>query len=286
MEPAANLVLVRFLYLGSVMIVFGAILFQLYASSDQSTARQLAMPRSLCVMLAFVSLATAVIWLLIFATSLGGTDNLPGTVYALLFSSQLGPFWLVRPSLVTLLLFFAITGRPQFVASAALIILLAEGGSGHGAGNGLVGPSLHAVHAVSAAAWIGGLVALMRVLAAGTTGRIPRRVVADLLEQFSRMGILIVLLLAATGAAMTWLILGDIPSSRNDYGKILLLKIALFALMVGLALINRFLLLPRLSSSTGGPALRKLSAAIVLEQIAGAGVLLAVAVLGLMDPNV
>ncbi|WP_164527847.1 CopD family protein [Georhizobium profundi] len=228
----------------------------------------------------------AVIWLLIFATSLGGTDNLPGTVYALLFSSRLGPFWLVRLSLATLLLFFAITGRPQLVASAALIMLLAEGGSGHGAGNGLVGPSLHAVHAVSAAAWIGGLVALMRVLAAGSTGRIPRRVVADLLEQFSRMGILIVLLLAATGAAMTWLILGDIPSSRNDYSQILLLKIALFALIVGLALINRFLLLPRLSSSTGGPALRKLSAAIVLEQIAGAGVLLAVAVLGPMDPNV
>lgn len=286
MEPAANLVLVRFLYLGSVMIVFGTILFQLYASSDQSTARQLAMPRSRCVMLAFVSLATAVLWLLIFATSLGGTDNLPDTVYALLFSSRLGPFWLVRLSLATLLLFFAITERPQLVASAALIMLLAEGGSGHGAGNGFVGPSLHAVHAVSAAAWIGGLVALMRVLAAGTTGRIPRPVVADLLEQFSRMGILIVLLLAATGAAMTWLILGDIPSSRNDYGQILLLKIALFALMVGLALINRFLLLPRLSSSTGGPALRKLSAAIVLEQIAGAGVLLAVAVLGLMDPNV
>lgn len=57
MEPAANLVLVRFLYLGSVTIVFGAILFQLYASSDQSTARQLDMPRSRCVMLAFVSLA-------------------------------------------------------------------------------------------------------------------------------------------------------------------------------------------------------------------------------------
>lgn len=80
--------------------------------------------------------------------------------------------------------------------------------------------------------------------------------------------------------------LGGIQRSSNSYGRLLLLKIGLFAFMVALAAANRFLLVPRLTSRLGDRrALRLLSATILIEQVAGAAVLLDVAVLGLIDPR-
>lgn len=280
-----HLVLVRFLYYGSVAVLFGATLFPLYINADRTTARQLAMPRSASVVLAASSFTAVILWLLIFAVSLGGTDDLSGTVYQLLFSSRLGPSWLARLGLVTLLLWSAVAGRPKWIVCTALVTLFAEGGSGHGAGAGFIGPSLHAVHAVSAGVWLGGLVALARVMAAARAKKIERRVIQDVLKQFSRLGIPSVLLLAVTGSLMTWLILGSFPQPSNDYGRILLLKISLFFLMVVLALINRFLLVPRLRSSKSERSRARLSAAILTERIAGAGILFAVAVLGVTNPH-
>jgi putative copper export protein len=61
------------------------------------------------------------------------------------------------------------------------------------------------------------------------------------------MGYAAVALLAATGAINTLLLVGNVDSlAGTPYGRLLSLKILLFSVMVVLALINRFRLLPRL----------------------------------------
>ena len=61
------------------------------------------------------------------------------------------------------------------------------------------------------------------------------------------MGYAAVALLSATGAINTPLLVGNVDSpAGTPYGRLLSLKILLFSVMVVLALINRFRLLPRL----------------------------------------
>jgi putative copper resistance protein D len=65
--------------------------------------------------------------------------------------------------------------------------------------------------------------------------------------RFSHMGYAAVALLAATGAINTLLLVGNVDSpAGTPYGRLLSLKILLFSVMVVLALINPFRLLPRL----------------------------------------
>jgi putative copper resistance protein D len=65
--------------------------------------------------------------------------------------------------------------------------------------------------------------------------------------RFSHLGYAAVAPLAATGAINTLLLVGNVGSpAGTPYGRLLRLKILLFSVMVVLALINRFRLLPRL----------------------------------------
>ena len=53
--------------------------------------------------------------------------------------------------------------------------------------------------------------------------------------------------LLVTGSINTWYLAGSIPAlTETDYGHLLLLKIALFAVMVAVAAVNRLHLTPRL----------------------------------------
>ena len=69
----------------------------------------------------------------------------------------------------------------------------------------------------------------------------------------------------------------------DAYGRVLLAKIVLFGFMLVLAVANRYWLMPQL----GGPGrpLGSLVRTILMEQALAAGVLLAVSVLGLMNPS-
>ena len=66
--------------------------------------------------------------------------------------------------------------------------------------------------------------------------------------------------------------------------RLLFAKIALFMMMVTLAALNRYRLVPRLARSDPAPVFRALSFTIVSELFLGAVVLLAVSALGLMNP--
>jgi putative copper resistance protein D len=74
----------------------------------------------------------------------------------------------------------------------------------------------------------------------------------------------------------------------TDYARVLLIKIALFAMMLGLAALNRFSLTPRLAAAAderaAAAAIAALRRSIAIETGRAALVLVAVAALGVMEP--
>jgi copper resistance protein D len=277
------IVLARFFYYGATSVLFGSSLFSLYAAGIGQGDTRFWLPRDAAATLATMALLSALIWLAAFTISIGNLDGFIATLQTILFGSSLGTAWILRLFFLALLFLAVLSQHPLLVATAAFAALFSEGWSGHGASAGWLGPMLHAVHAVCAAAWVGGLVALARVIAAARTGTMERRVAEAILGRFSRIGLIVVLLLATTGSAMAWLMIGGMPQLSTGYGRLLLLKVALFAAMAGLAAINRLFLVPKVASHHSGGALNAMSATILLEQLAGAAVLFDVAVLGLMD---
>src|SRR5262249_55813262 len=111
--------------------------------------------------------------------------------------------------------------------------------AGHGSsGSGTPGQfqlGADALHSVAATAWIGGLPPLLLLLAfAHRKGDEPSlATAAETTRRFSRLGVLSVSVLLATGIVNTYFLVGTVPGLvGTDYGRLLLAKIALFAVMV------------------------------------------------------
>jgi putative copper resistance protein D len=102
------------------------------------------------------------------------------------------------------------------------------------------------------------------------------------------MGYVAVAALAATGAINSLLLVGHIEALIDTpYGRLLGLKILLFSVMVVLALINRFRLLPRLRREPEPSApIAALARSVLCEQALGFAVLAVVSVLGTWPPAI
>ena len=131
------------------------------------------------------------------------------------------------------------------------------------------------VHILAAAAWLGGLPALMMTLPTSSAIAATRR--------FSILGIICVGALLASGVVNSWLLLngpGDLTTTA--YGRILSIKIGLFVVMVAVATVNRYWLTPHLPAATAVRALRRNS---LIETGIGFAVLMLVGALGTMIPG-
>lgn len=133
------------------------------------------------------------------------------------------------------------------VAGAAAAGVAARSVSGHLA-ESTWGAAAVAAHALAAAAWCGGLAALtLTVRHRGQWARV--------LPRFSRMSLVCVAVLLATGVVSAVLARGAPPNwYASGYGRLLLAKVVLAALLVGLAWRNRTVWLPaaRKHQSTAG----------------------------------
>ena len=92
------------------------------------------------------------------------------------------------------------------------------------------------LHVLSMAIWLGGLVAVAAVL-------MPGRGAAELratLPRWSRLALGCVIVIVATGAFQTWRQVGGLEALRStDYGRILIVKLVLFAAIMVLAAFSR-----------------------------------------------
>jgi copper resistance protein D len=171
----------------------------------------------------------------------------------------------------------------QLAAAAGLVASLAWVGHA-GATPGAEG-GVHLIsdvmHLLAAGAWLGGLPAFAILLAHAQSADDPT-IAIRATARFSWLGVIGVGTLLASGVLNSWFLLsGPRDLIATDYGRLLLLKIALFVAMVAVAAVNRFRLTPRLPAPV---AMRALARNSLIECALGLGVLLIVGALGTMPP--
>jgi uncharacterized membrane protein len=141
-------------------------------------------------------------------------------------------------------------------------------------------------HLLAAGAWLGSLPALALLLgsASGGRGAVPAAACAAVIRRFSVFGIAAVGTLLVTGLVNTLLLTSSLANlSDTEYGRLLLIKIGLFALMVVLASINRWFWTPKLPD---GRAIAMVWRHSLIEMGLGLLIIVIVGILGTLPPPV
>jgi copper resistance protein D len=257
-----------------------------------------------------VSIVSALAWLCLLAARIAGkpvTDVVAdGTAWIVLTQTQFGFAWQIRLLLACLLAACVLLRLKARAGSAAIWLMVAASllasaylgalaFAGHGAEGLGAERNIHLaadiLHLNAAGLWPGALVPLALLLVdlrrfGGDDWAVAAAAAAG---RFSTLGVLAVGILLVSGTINAAFLLGGMHSLTDTaYGRLLLLKIALFAAMVGLAGINRQRLLPRLSADPGmdqaSRAVEQLVRSALAEIALGVAIILVVGLLGIMAP--
>ena len=224
----------------------------------------------------------------------------------LLARSQFGTVWLVRHGLLLLLAALLLlrerehsaADRLAFRGEAWLLAAVGAGAmawAGHAAAvepQGLAAALLDALHLIAVGAWFGALLPLAALLRAASreSGADTRPFAVLAVRAFSRMALVLMLLVTVTGLANAWFQVGSVPALVGTrYGWLLLVKVALLIPVLVLAQRNRRHLLPRLSGdgvTVGRPAMARLGRFVAGEAGLALLILLVTTVLSLSPPAV
>ena len=254
-----------------------------------------------------IALLSGVFWLVLTTESMSGQPlgslASQGVLQTVLMQTEFGNDWLLRFVLACMLgglfvHFFSAKGVPSLwlqavtaIVAAALVGTLAF--AGHAIGGqgieGIVHPTADVLHLVAAAAWVGALMPLAVLLTLTGADAAGLAVARAATLRFSRLGIASVATILVTGGINTWYLAGSIDALLgSDYGRLLLVKIALFFVMVAIAAVNRFRLTPRLVQNAdvtaAQDARRRLRRNAAVEASLGAVIIVIVAVLGILPP--
>jgi putative copper resistance protein D len=210
------------------------------------------------------------------------------TLWALLCDTAMGKAWLVRLAL-SLLLAAALSWRSAPIVRLALsgLLLASLALTGHANMDEGTRGVLHilndALHLLAGGAWLGSLLALPGCLARLRDPAFCTEA-KTALRRFSSAGHLAVALAIATGIVNTVLVLGRWPTDfTSTYQMLLVAKIVLVAGMTGLALMNRYICVPRMVTHPDR-AIIQIRNGTYAELALGAGVLGLVAFFGILDP--
>ena len=304
MTIEAGLIVSRFVHYASLMLLFGASLFPLYAFPDITT---LAMAEPLIdktgrllrvsVTLALVSLVG---WFLFTVASMANDAQAmfdPAILRSVFQSMEFGKLWAVRFAvLVALTLFLCrrpASQRAWLCPGLAALALASLARTGHAetptGPHSLWHTTADAVHLLAAGAWLGALWPI-GYLSGEKSPALTPLAIGKVLTRFSWIGEAAVAALLLTGVVNSWFLVGSLSRLfGTTYGLTLLFKLGLLGLMLGLAAGNRLWITPRLANGApiGNPALwlRRLRRHVVAEQFLGAGIIGVVSILGLLDPS-
>ena len=108
------------------------------------------------------------------------------------------------------------------------------------------------MHLLAAGCWPVGLVPFAIMLYKFKRS-VEQSVVFELTARFSAMSLICVSFLTATGLVNTWVLLGSVSNLwQTVYGRVLLVKIFVFCVMVGIGAVNLLRLKPRLAAGDDG----------------------------------
>jgi len=245
------------------------------------------------------AIVSGALWLYLFRSQLEralADDETQVTLWSVVTDTQFGRVSALRFLIALLLtvLFWVRFARPLprsesldwsgALLGLALVVSLAwcgHAGSGMGVG-GDTHLAADAVHLAAAAIWLGGLIPLLLLLRPSLPLTPPERYV--MVRRFATLAAWSVALLVLSGLVNTWFMTNSFRDLiGTDYGDLLLVKIALFVVMLGFAALNRFRLTPRLGAArTGGS--QALWWSVAAELLLGLLVIWVVAVLGQTEP--
>ena len=291
META--LALVRFAHFVALLSAFGGGVF-LSGLAPAAIRDALSPPLRRAALAAnLVALASALVWFDFEAVSMADDWTAaydPDTLREVLTGTSFGLVWAARlPLLAVLAAALALTkptrwGAPTVLAGLALASLALVDHAAMRTGDvGLAHRAADALHLLAAGFWLGGLpVFALSVRAAGQSESRRDAVVAML--RFSGVGQIAVLALLITGAANIGFISGRAPWPPDTlYRALLAIKIGVVLGMIGLAMLNRLILLPRIETRASAAAW--LQASCLAEIAAAVAVVALVSVFGLLDPG-
>lgn len=292
-------------YIGAA-ILFGSPLFILYAlrGPARSVANDERWPQRLLLSGAALALAGSVAGLLVqTATMAGSFDEAmkPESLGFMVSGTTLGRAAVVRAGAALLAFVLVLLLKPGgalWTTAAVLgaVVAASLAWMGHGAATEGAGANLHLVsdifHSLAASVWIGALTMFLMLLLLSARAPGGTRALHSALHGFAGIGSGLVAVLLATGLVNSWFLVGPDRVSgllTTEYGRLLSLKLALFAGMLALAAANRFRLTPRLGAqlAAGGDpaaALGRLRSSLLLETTVGLGILGLVAWLGTLAP--
>jgi len=301
----------RFLHFATLMVLFGAALFRLHAVGDFQAppAVRRAFRRwlwRLSMVAAVAALISALGWLVAITVDMTGdvAEALDFDAIAMVLTeTEFGLIWLCRLAILSLLVvLLAVIGLAgsglrgsgnsprRAIAILAGLALASLSGVGHAIMDAGTASMVHqvadAVHLLAAAVWLGGLVALSRLLAGAATDPDWTALARHALPRFSAMALVAVGLVVASGVANTAFLL-DSPGAllNTAYGRVLFAKVALVVLMIALGALNRQVLLPRIASTARSEVLIPLRRSVTAEIALGVAVLALVGALGTLAPD-
>lgn len=305
------LIVVRAIHFTATAVTAGSMLFRVAvaepAFSSVGTPATAARMQSLGV--AWIGLAIAAvsgaIWVLFEAAAMSGL-SLSEAMAADVLSTVLNEtqFGLVSEIRLVLAISLAAclacyrmswTRWPALTSALGLIAALAWAGHA-GSTMGTIG-WLHlaadVLHLTAASAWIGSLVPLAMLLAVARHRHdfAWASLACDATQRFSTLGLVSVGTLLVTGIVNTWILVGSLQALLvTEYGRLLMFKIVLFAVMLLFAAANRFWLMPQLApiscTDIQIDVLRRLMRNSVLEIILGLTIIAIVGALGILHPPI
>jgi putative copper resistance protein D len=302
------MVATRAVHFAATGITVGTIIFRIAIAnavlcSDKAATTSL---RTAMLRVASLGLAATVIsgmiWRLLQAASMSGmpfneamTTDVLSTVFT---ETQFGQVTAIRLGLTIVLAaclaYDAIVIAQWLGLGAALGLAASLAWTGHAGSTlgatGYLHVAADALHVIASAAWIGGLVSLILFLAV-VRRRQAVSLAHDAAKRFSTLGFVSVATLLLTGILNAAILVGSLRGLVvTPYGRLLMLKLGIFVIMLGLAAINQFRLRPRLvlppDNDRNIKALHQLTRNSAIETVLGLAVPVIVGMLGTLHPAV
>jgi putative copper resistance protein D len=302
------LVVVRGLQFAATAITTGTLIFRAVlaaVASGSATPAAIIVSRQtlriawICLA---ISAASGAIWVLLQAASMSGLPFAEAMTSDVLMTvvneTQFGMVSEIRFALAVVIGVCLAYDRFPPARGLGLVLSVgligAVGWTGHAGSTvgetGVLHLAADILHLVAAAIWIGGLVSLVLLFAVTRRDRTDASMsfASDATQAFSSMGIAIVAVIFATGIVNTWILVGSWHALiATGYGRLLMLKIALFIVMLLFAAANRFWLTPRLALPSSAPqfdARRQLARNSMIEFVLALAIFAIVGLLGTLHP--
>lgn len=303
-----TLAVIRGVHLATASGAFGALAFDslILRSAVKASLRRDAISaqcRRLALFWLVFAVLTGAAWLVLLAAQIAGSTEpvLPPreTLLPLIFDTRFGGIALIRLILALFLAVALLNAKLQRLPAIAFVLalafLVAIAWTGHaGSGEGEYADAhlfADAVHAASAAIWVGGLLPLMLVLLRSrrTRDAADAAIAPGIVLRFSDIALPCVVLLLGSGLVNAWMLVGD-PRLLlvTEHGRALLVKAGLFAAMLMLAALNRFIVAPQLLRPRADHASARMALArsAALELVLGLCIYLVVGAMGQMHPAI